>query len=62
MTGRGSNAAELFLEPCEEVMAVVWAGGRFGVVLDGEGRSLAVANPRDRVVIEVAMGHFQAIG
>ena len=37
----------------EQIVRVVWAGGGFGVVLDGEGRLVFAAESLVRVVVEV---------
>lgn len=55
-------AIEGLEEPLEEIVAIVWAGGGFGVVLDAEGRKLAMVEAFDRVVIEAAVGDLQVVG
>ncbi len=46
----------------EEVVAVVGAGGGFGVVLDAEGGEVAVADAFDGLVVEAAVGDFEMAG
>ena len=50
----------LLAELAEEIAAVVRAGGRFGMILDAEGGNVLVAEAGDGVVVEVAVGDFEA--
>jgi len=42
----------------KEVVRVVWAWGRFGVVLDGEGFEAFGFQPFSRIVVEIQVGQF----
>ncbi len=43
-------------------MAIVRAGGRFGVILHAEGGHFEVVEALDRFVVEAAVGDLQKIG
>ena len=47
-----------FYEVIEQIIRVVWAGGSFGVVLDGEGRLVFAAESLVRIVVEVQMSQL----
>jgi len=43
----------------KQILAVVRAGGRLGVVLHAEGRVFLVSHAFDRVVVQIAVRDFQ---
>lgn len=43
----------------EQVMAVVGAGGCFGMVLDAKRVQRSVPNPFNGMIVEASVGHFQ---
>ena len=43
-------------------MAIVWAGGRFRMILHAEGGQFAVADPFDRLVVQAAVRYFKNVG
>jgi len=56
----GFAGVELRAELVEQVGAVVWSGGRFGVLLHTEGLMLAMSNTGDRIVVQVTVSDLQA--
>ena len=46
----------------EQIVAVVWSGSGFGVVLDAEDRESFVADAFDSLVVEVDVSDFDVIG
>ena len=40
----------------------MWPGRRFGMVLHTESREFAMPNPRNGLVVEIAVGDLQAVG
>ena len=47
-----------FLELPEQILAVVWASGGFGVILNAEGRVFFMTQTSDGIVVQVNMSHF----
>ena len=59
--GHRSLGFHEFNKLTKQVVAVVWAGGGFGVVLHGKGGEFTVADPFDGLVIEVQVSDLYSI-
>jgi len=60
-TRLSSHRAQLLLESVEKVVAVMGARCGFGMVLNAECVFLPMAYTRNRVIVQVAMGHNETI-
>ena len=50
-----------FFELPEQILAVVWASGSFGVILNAKGSVFFVTQTSDGIVVQINVSHFQTI-